>query len=184
MKAYNEIGPKKSVRFFLYTLYEVLVHRVIVHILFFPQVRKFSLQLVGAIIGKDTIIMDVKFFNWHHKGPSGLTVGNKCFLGDQTLIDLYSSVTLEDSVTLAQRVLVLTHTNVGYSDHPLQKYFPKSARPVIIKKGSFIGAGSIVLPGVTIGERSFIAAGSVVTSNVPKESVYAGVPARLIRKIK
>jgi acetyltransferase-like isoleucine patch superfamily enzyme len=184
MKAVKETGSKKTTRFILYSIFGVLLHRIINHLLFFPPIRKFFFQIVGAKIGSDSIIMDIRFLNWHHKGPGGLTIGERCFLGDETLIDLYDSVTLEDDVTLAQRVLVLTHTNVGYKDHPLQKYFPKSSKPVVFKKGSFIGANSTILPGVTIGECSFIAAGSVVTLSVPKESVYAGVPAKLIRKIK
>lgn len=184
MKAINETGAKKTTRIVLYAVYEVLIHRIISHLLYFPQVRQFFLQIVGAKIGKDSIIMDVKFFNWHHKGPGGLNIGERCFLGDETLIDLYDKITLEDDVTLAQRVLVLSHMNVGYRDHPLQKYFPKSSKPVIFKNGCFVGAASTILPGVTIGERSFIAAGSVVTSDVPGESVFAGVPAKLIRKIK
>lgn len=184
MRAIKETGSKKTIRFALYAIYEVLAHRIISHLLYFPQVRQFFLQIVGANIGNDSIIMDVKFLNWHHMGPGGLKIGNRCFLGDETLIDLYDSVTLEDDATLAQRVLVLTHTNVGYKDHPLQKYFPKFSKPVVFKKGCFVGAATTILPGVTIGESSFIAAGSVVTSNVPKESVYGGVPAKLIRKIK
>lgn len=184
MKAVKETGSKKTVRFVLYAIYEVLIHRIISHLLYFPQVRQFFLQIVGANIGKDSIIMDVKFFNWHHGGPAGLNVGERCFLGDETLIDLYDNITLEDDVTLAQRVLVLSHTNVGYKDHPLQKYFPKSSKPVVFKKGCFVGASSTILPGVTIGESSFIAAGSVVTSDIPNKSIYAGVPAKLIRKIK
>ena len=184
MRAIEEIGTKITIKFLLYSLYEVLLHRVVNHLFFFPQIRKLSLQLVGAKIGSDSIVMDIKIINWHHRGPKGLKIGNNCFIGDGVFIDLYDNLTLEDNVTLAQRVLVLTHTNVGYQDHPLQKYFPKHSKPVVIRKGSFIGANSTILPGVIIGERSFIAAGSVVTKDVPRESVYAGSPAKLIRKIK
>lgn len=184
MKTLDEIGLKKILRFVIYSFLQVLYHRVINHFLFFPPFRKLFLQLLGAKIGSDSFLMDVKFFNWYHAGPGGLKIGNKCFLGDETLIDLYDTVILEDQVTLAQRVIVLTHTNVGYRDHPLQKYFPKISKGVIFKEGSVIGAGAIILPGVTIGKRSFIGAGSVVTSNVPPDSLFAGVPAKLIRKIK
>ncbi len=184
MKAIDETGAKKTIRFVLYVFYEVLIHRIISHLLYFPQVRKFSLQILGSKIGNDSIIMDVKFFNWHHTGPKGLKIGDRCFIGDEAMLDLYDNVTLENDVTLAQRVLVLTHMNVGYKNHPLQKYFPKVSKPVVLKEGCFIGASVTILPGVTVGERSFVAAGSIVTSNIPKESVFAGVPAKLIRKIK
>lgn len=184
MRAIDEIGLRKSTRFALYSFLAVTYHWVINHFLYLPQTRKLFLILLGAEIGNDSIIMNVKFFNWHHTGPSGLRIGKMCFLGDETLIDLYDSIILEDQVTIGQRVIILTHTNVGYSSHPLQKYFPKKSRRVIFKNSCFVGAGSIILPGITIGSQSFIAAGSVVTSDVPKNSVYAGVPAKLIRKLK
>ena len=47
----------------------------------------------------------------------------------------------------------------------------------------FIGANSIILKGVTIGERSIIGAGSVVTKNIPDDEIWAGNPAKFIRKI-
>lgn len=149
----------------------------------FPHIRKLFLSTLGAKFGKDTILLDIHFFNWHHKGPSGFKTGKDCFIGDETLIDLYDKVTLEDQVTIAQEVTVLTHINVGYKNHPLQKSFPKTSKPVIFKKGCVIGAGSIILCGVTIGAKSFVAAGSVVSRDVPDYSLVGGVPAKKIRTI-
>ncbi|MDP3973600.1 MAG: acyltransferase [Candidatus Daviesbacteria bacterium] len=179
MKATEEIGVEKTIRFIVYAILQFIYGLLIL-----PPLRKVFLTLLGAKIGSNSIIMNVKFFNWHHKGPQGLVIGSDCFIGDETLIDLYGSVTLENEVTLAQRVTVLTHLNVGYFDHPLQKYFPKSTKPVLFKRGSVIAATVTILPGVTIGHQSFVAAGSVVTKNVPDKTLVAGVPARSIRKIK
>ncbi len=184
MKATKELGAKKTAKFVLFALAEVLYHRIILHLLFFPPFRKLFLQILGAEIGKGTNIMEVKFFNWHQRGPGGLKIGKDCFLGDETLIDLYDEVILEDQVTIAQRVTVLTHTNVGYSDHPLQKFFPKMGKPVVFKSGCVIGASSIILPGVTVGQNSFVGAGSVVTGDVPANCLFAGNPAKLLRKLK
>jgi len=184
MRAIEEVGIRKTVRFLLYALIEVIYHNVIDHFLNFSHARKLFLSLLGAKIGTDAILMDVHFFNWHHKGPGGLTIGRECFIGDKTLMDLYDSVTLEDQVTIAQKVAILTHLNVGYKNHPLQKYFPKMSKGVIFKKGSVIGAAATILPGITIGEKSFVAAGSVVTKNVPSNTLVGGVPAKKIRTIK
>ncbi len=179
MKAVKEIGLKKTFLFVFFSPVD-LIYRLSI----FPQIRALILEILGSQIGEGTFVMNVKFFNWHHKGPKGLSIGNECFLGDETLIDLYDAVTLEDKVTVAQRVTILTHLNVGYKNHPLQKYFPKAAKGVIIKKGSVIGAASVILPGITIGKESFVAAGSVVTKNVPSRTLVAGNPAKIIKRLK
>ena len=57
------------------------------------------------------------------------------------------------------------------------------AKPVIIKDGAFIGTDCIILKGVTIGEKSVIGAGSVVTKSVPDGEIWAGNPAKFIRKV-
>lgn len=57
------------------------------------------------------------------------------------------------------------------------------SRPVVIEDGAFIGASTIILKGVTIGKESIIGAGSVVTKNVPAFEIWAGNPARFIKKI-
>lgn len=173
MKALSEIGWRRAVRFGLTTL-AMVPYRA----LLFPQLRAPYLRLLGAHIGKRTIIHGVRFFNLYRKGLAGVTIGKECFLGDECLLDLAESIVLEDQVTLAERVLILTHTNVGYQDHPLQRHFPALAAPVVIKQGSFIGAGAIILPGLSIGSGSFVAAGTVVTKDVQPHTLVAGVPAR------
>lgn len=179
MQAVKEIGYKKAFNFLFFSFFH-LIYRILP----LPQLRKLFLILGGAKIGKDTIIMDARFFNWHHLGLKGLNIGSQCFIGDETLIDLYSKVILEDNVSIAQRVTILTHLNVGYKDHPLQKFFPSKSQPVVIKTGSVVGACSTILAGVTIGEKSMIAAGSVVTKDVLRNTLVAGVPAKIIRKLE
>ena len=68
MKALNEIGAKKTIKFTIYSIIAIFYHLLIDHIFNFPQARKISLQLIGATIGRDTIIMNVKLFNWHQLG--------------------------------------------------------------------------------------------------------------------
>lgn len=179
MKATNEIGYYNTLRYLTFVFLEIFYK-----CMFLPPARKLFLQLLGAKIGKNCVTMNIKFINWHHLGPKGLAFGEECFIGDETLIDLYDRVTFGNQVTVAQRVTILTHLNVGYLDHPLQKYFPKTSKEVVLKKGCVVGAGAIILPGVTIGEKSFVAAGSVVTKNVPVNSLVAGVPAKPVRKIQ
>lgn len=184
LKAIQEVGARKTVRFIVYAILEVFCHNLIDHLFRFSYARKLFLTVLGARFGQNAILMDVHFFNWHHLGLEGFKVGKECFIGDGTLIDLYDSVTLEDQVTIAQNVTILSHLNVGYQNHPLQKYFPKYSKGITFKKGCVIGASSTILPGVVIGQKSFVAAGSVVTKDVPDKTLVAGVPAKKIRKIE
>lgn len=68
-------------------------------------------------------------------------------------------------------------------DIPLidQGYYPDSS--VRLKRGCWIGANVVILPGVTIGENSVVGAGSVVTRSVPDGTVVAGAPARELQRI-
>ena len=178
MKALAEIGLRKALRFGFFTA-AMLPYRL----LLVPQLRAPWLRLLGARIGRGAILHDVRFFNLYRRGLAGLEIGEECFLGDECLLDLAEGIRLERQVTLAERVLVLTHTNVGYHDHPLQPLFPAQAAPVVIERGSFVGANATLLPGIRIGALSFVAAGSVVTADVPSGTLVAGVPARPLRKL-
>jgi len=173
MKAMDEVGGRKLFRFLFYTLAMVPYRAAL-----FPPLRRVWLGLLGARIGPGVILHDVRFFNLYRRGLSGLRIGRDCFLGDECLLDLAEGIVLEDQVTLAERVVVLTHMNVGYADHPLQARFPPMAAPVTIRAGSFIGANATILAGRTIGPRALVAAGSVVTEDVPPDTAVAGVPAR------
>ena len=178
MKALKEIGFRQALKFFFTTLFLVVFNNLL-----FPQLRSVFLQIIGAHVGKNTIVHAVTFFNCYKTGFKGLHLGDDCFIGDDSLIDLADQVILADQVTLAERVTILTHTNIGYKDHPLQKYYPSFTKPVVIENGSFIGVNATIMPGVTIGPCSVVAAGSVVTSTVEPFTVVGGVPARVLKTL-
>lgn len=177
-KALKEVGIIKIWRFF----WQVPILGLF-NLLGFPNFRVIFLRIMRVKIGRYCVIHKLKLFNLYRGKFSNLKIGNHCFIGDECLLDLADNITLGNQVTLAERVSVLTHTNVGYEDHPLQKFFPKKQAPVEFKNGCFIGANSTILPGVVIGEKSFVAAGSVVTNSIPPKTLAGGVPARKIRKI-
>lgn len=178
MKSFQAIGFTKSIRFLVATPFCSMLHWIIL-----PQVRAILLRLVGVTVGRDTIIFDAYFENVYHYGFKPLVIGSRCFIGDGVMLDIRGGIILEDDVTISQRAIVVSHINVGYPDHPLQKAYPSKEDGVTIKKGSFIGTGAILLPGISIGPGSVVGAGSVVTKNVPPRTVVAGVPARVIKKI-
>lgn len=88
-------------------------------------------------------------------------------------------ITLEDGVFIGPGVKILTES------HPEQPEIRHTLRtaPVIVRRMAWIGAGAVILPGVTVGENAIIAAGAVVTKDVPDNTVVAGVPARISRTI-
>lgn len=176
MKAVQSIGIGKAVRFVWYGWYSWLIH------ISLPPVRVWLMRLAGANIGADTVIFDVRFSNLYHYGFRRLSIGDRCFIGDDVMIDVRGGVGMEHDVTVSNRASIVTHINVGYADHPLQQSYPTKESSVMIRRGVYIGTGAIILPGVTIGEQSVVGAGAVVTKNVSKRTVVVGVPAKPMRR--
>ena len=90
-------------------------------------------------------------------------------------------VEVEENVDIGPNVIIVAHDT---SYHCVQPDIPMLKKRVVIKRNAYIGAGAIILPGVTIGEYSIVAAGSVVTKDVPPHTVVAGVPARVIKTVE
>ncbi len=179
MKAIREIGWRRTLRYALFTVAHAVYEAAL-----FPPVRAAMLTLFGAHVGRGAVVQRVRFFNMDRTGFRGLRIGESCFLGDECLIDLASEVTMEAQTTIAERVTILTHTNVGYRDHPLQAFLPSMAAPVVLRRGAFVGANVTVLPGVEIGECAVVAAGAVVRESVPSFTMVGGVPAKVLKRLR
>ncbi len=179
MKALREIGIKKTIRYIFYTIWYVFFRLSL-----FSPIRVIMLELAGAKIGKNTIINNIALFNLYRTGLSGLSIGKNCFLGDEVMLDLAGEIIIRDNTTLSNRVLVLTHVNVGYKDHPLQKFIKKMVGKVVFQNGSFVGAGAIILPNVKTGQGGAVAAGSVVKDDVDDWTLVGGIPAKYLKKFK
>lgn len=179
MQALREIGFAKACKYGFFEL-AMVVYRA----LLFPQLRTPFLRLLGATIGPDSIVHGPRFFNLYRTGISGLTLGSFCFVGEECLFDLAERITFGDHATVSERVIILTHTNVGYRTHPLQPYLPSMSAPVYLDSGCFVGANATILPGVRIGACSIVAAGAVVTEDVPPWHVVGGVPAKILKTLE
>ena len=114
---------------------------------------------------------------------SNFEAGDNVYIGEETMIDLADKVVIGSNTTLAERVMVLTHTNVGYKDHPLKREFPDTYLSVTIGDGVFIGANALLMPGIKVGNGSVVGAKSLVLKDVEPNTVVAGVPAKFIRRI-
>lgn len=93
-------------------------------------------------------------------------------------------IIIGENSTLAYRVLVTTSANPNAPYNSLCNIYPPKHQEVIIGRNVWIGAGAIILPGVTIGDGSVIAAGSVVNRDVPDNVMVAGVPAKVKKWLK
>ena len=91
-------------------------------------------------------------------------------------VQVWDGIELEDNVMIGSNV---TFTNDMY---PRSKNKDWKKLRTKICRGATVGAGATLLPGITIGENAMIGAGSVVTKDVPAGEVWAGNPARVIRK--
>lgn len=107
-----------------------------------------------------------------------VTIGNNVFINYGFNCVARGGIIIEDNVMIAPNVTILT-TNHDYHNRNILY-----CKKVHIKDNAWIGSGSIILPGVTIGVNSVVGAGSVVTKDVENDCVVAGNPARIIKKIK
>lgn len=89
-------------------------------------------------------------------------------------------ITLEEGVFIGPNVNLITENHAEEPELRHNVY----GRPILIRRNAWIGACSVVLPGVTIGENAIVGAGSVVTHDVPADTIVAGNPARVIRPIR
>ena len=110
----------------------------------------------------------------------GLKVGKRFSRQSGTRLDISNCwlIEIKDNVTLANRVQILAHDDAA---EQLCGY--RKVGKVEIGNNVFIGAGSIIMPGVTIGDNSIVGAGSVVNKDIPSNVVAAGVPARVIKPL-
>lgn len=137
-------------------------------------------DLLGQIfgkIGKDTVIRPP----FHCDYGYNITMGERCYLNFGCVFLDCTNITLGDEVLLGPGVQVYT------AAHPIEATPRRQgwefALPVTIGSGVWIGGGTVLCPGVSIGENSVIGAGSVVTKNIPANVVAVGNPCRVIKEL-
>lgn len=111
-----------------------------------------------------------------------VSIGDRCLIGKGSGIVGHFSIEIGDDVWTGHHVYI-TDQNHGYLDvdRPVSvQVMPE--RPVRIGRGSWLGHGSVILPGAEIGEHVVVGANSVVTGVIPSFSVAVGSPARVIRR--
>ncbi len=128
------------------------------------------------------------------KQDAEVQIGSRSHLGGGTLVDAACRIEIGDDVLIGFEVLIMDHDShaVQFENrrHDVRDWMRGSKdwtsvvrRPVRIDNKAWVGARTIVLKGVTIGEGAIIGAGSVVTGDVPPWTLAAGNPARIIRPL-
>lgn len=140
------------------------------------------LRKMAANLALDSYVENHLFVHNARHDYSNLTIGRKAYVGRDCFFDLSDKITIGDNAVVAMRVTVLTHFDGGSSD--AAQRFQRMAKPVHIQPGAYVGAGAVLLPGVTIGYGALVAAGAVVIKDVPAGTQCAGVPARTISAVK
>ncbi len=124
--------------------------------------------------------------------------GKHIFIGEKTIINMNCTMMDENIIRIGNQVLIAPNVQFYTATHPIEAserfvenwdetsgdlFFRTKALPIIIEDNVWIGGGTIVLAGVTIGNNSVIGAGSVVTKSIPPYSVAVGNPCKIIRKL-
>jgi len=143
-----------------------------------PEERRAALSdLLGYQVDESTKVVP----------PIHCDLGFNIKMGKNVLIN-YDCILLDTGeIYIGDNTLIGPGTKIVTAKHPLEaerrRDWSVSCSPVKIGKEVWIGAGAIILPGVTIGARSVIGAGSVVTKDIPPDSVAVGNPARVVRSL-
>ena len=138
--------------------------------------RRFFYRFFGMQIGKgSTIHMGAKFYN-----PRNIRIGDDSIIGEGVVLDGRDKLIIGNHVDIASNVMIY---NAEHNVHSASFAKAEIAK-VEIADYVFIGPRAIILPGVKIGKGAVVGAGAVVTKDVPENCVVAGVPAKVIKKLK
>lgn len=133
------------------------------------RIWQYCVVLPKAQIGEDCNICSHCFIE------DGAVIGNHVTIKNN--VQVWEGVTLEDHVFVGANVTFTNdrYPHAGNADWQLER--------TLVQRGASIGGGSTILCGITIGENAMVGAGSVVTNDIPAGEVWAGNPARFIKKL-
>jgi maltose O-acetyltransferase len=145
------------------------------------RLRTLIYRACGVKIGPHSLIFG--HIEMSGQGPvwERLVVGANCFINTPFHADLNGTITIGDNVSIGHHVVFIT------TDHeigpPERRCGAAVRKAIVIENGCWIGAGTIILPGVTVGAGSVVSAGAVVTQDVPPNRVVGGSPARPVKTL-
>lgn len=162
---------------------KVLIWYVVNHLFFYGGLpwpysfKRMLLKLFGATVGQGLVIKT----GVRIKNPWRLKIGRHCWIGESVWIDNLEDVTIGDNVVISQGAMLLTG-NHDYS----KSDFPYRLGKIVLENGVWIGAQSVVCPGVTCRSHAILTVSSVATKTLEPWSIYTGNPAvfQRVRQMK
>jgi acetyltransferase-like isoleucine patch superfamily enzyme len=111
-------------------------------------------------------------------------IGKNCKISSHTFV--CEGVTIEDQVFIGHGVVFIndSYPRAANGNGQLQTEADWKVEKTIVRNGASIGSGATILSNITIGENAIVGAGSVVTKSVPSNTIVAGNPAKVLRKIE
>ncbi|AQQ33643.1 DapH/DapD/GlmU-related protein [Burkholderia cenocepacia] len=136
--------------------------------------------LFGELIGSQVDDGFMLIPPFHATGGAGMKLGRNVFVNQNcTFYDL-GGLEIGDDVMIGPNVSLITS---GHPVEPSRRRDGVVAKPIVIERNVWIGAGATIIGGVTIGENAVVAAAAVVTRDVPPNTLVGGNPAKIIRSI-
>ena len=137
----------------------------------FNSLKLFLLRLFGCSLGKGVVIKP----NVNIKYPWKLSLGNYVWIGEQVWIDNLDNVTIGNHVCISQGAILIC----GSHDYK-KPSFDLITKEIILNDGVWVGAKSIILPGVVAESHAILSAGSVMSKNLENYTIYRGNPAKKV----
>lgn len=139
------------------------------------QIRELLSRITNSIIDESVTVFTPLYINY----GKHIKIGKNVFINFNCCILDLGGITIDDDVFIAPNVNLLSE---GHPVSPKDRHSLKVGH-IHLKKNAWIGAGAIILPGITIGENSVVAAGSVVSKVIPDNTIVGGIPAKIIKTI-
>jgi UDP-2-acetamido-3-amino-2,3-dideoxy-glucuronate N-acetyltransferase len=142
-------------------------------------------------VESDSIGPGTRIWAFAHVMP-GARIGADCNVCDHTYVEgdviVGDRVTIKSGVFLWDGLRVEDDVFIGPQATFTNDRSPRSRQPfqlqrTVLRRGASIGAGAVLLPGITVGEGALVGAGAVVTKDVPSFTVVIGNPARVVRRL-
>ena len=139
------------------------------------EIREIFAELTGTDVNETLRVVPP----FHTDCGKNIHIGENVFINANCVMQDQGGVYIGDNAFIGHNVCILT-LNHDFDPEKRANLYPN---PVHIGNSAWLGSNATILPGITIGDGAVVAAGAVVTKDVPANTIVAGVPAKIIKKV-